>query len=69
VRIITTQDDIGGVAVDVDANGALLLRQLDGTLTTILHGDCFLQEPTAKRSRRAQTPENPKSEYQNSKPI
>jgi BirA family biotin operon repressor/biotin-[acetyl-CoA-carboxylase] ligase len=69
VRIITTKDDISGVAVGVDANGALLLRQLDGTLTTILHGDCFLQEPTAKRSRRAQTPENPKSEYQNSKPI
>ncbi len=42
VRIVTAKDDLSGVAVDVDANGALLLRQTDGTLATILHGDCFL---------------------------
>jgi BirA family biotin operon repressor/biotin-[acetyl-CoA-carboxylase] ligase len=43
VRILTTKDDISGVAVDVDANGALLLRLPGGRLTTILHGDCFFE--------------------------
>ncbi len=43
VRIITTKAETRGVAVDVDENGALLLRQPDGTTTTVLHGDCFFQ--------------------------
>jgi BirA family biotin operon repressor/biotin-[acetyl-CoA-carboxylase] ligase len=41
VRIVTTQEETSGVAVDVDENGALLLRQADGTIATILYGDCF----------------------------
>ena len=41
VRIVTTKDDVSGMAVDVDAGGALLVRKADGTLATILHGDCF----------------------------
>jgi BirA family transcriptional regulator, biotin operon repressor / biotin---[acetyl-CoA-carboxylase] ligase len=43
VRIVTTKEETRGVAVDVDENGALLLRQDDGTIATILYGDCFLQ--------------------------
>lgn len=42
VRIVTVRDQISGTAVDVDANGALLLRQADGTMATVVYGDCFL---------------------------
>lgn len=42
VRIVTAKDDISGFAVDVDENGALLLRQPDGSIRTVIHGDCFL---------------------------
>ena len=42
VRIVTAGEDIRGVAVDVDESGALLLRQADGTMTTVVYGDCFL---------------------------
>jgi BirA family biotin operon repressor/biotin-[acetyl-CoA-carboxylase] ligase len=43
VRIVTAKDDVSGTAVDVDANGALLVRQADGKIATVLHGDCFLE--------------------------
>jgi BirA family biotin operon repressor/biotin-[acetyl-CoA-carboxylase] ligase len=43
VRIVTTKEETCGVAVDVDENGGLLLRQDDGTIATILYGDCFLR--------------------------
>jgi len=42
VRIVTARKDMRGVAVDVDENGALLLKQADGTLTNVVYGDCFL---------------------------
>ena len=42
VRIVTAKDDVSGFAVDVDENGALLLRQPDGSTRTVIHGDCFL---------------------------
>ncbi len=42
VRIVTTREVSEGVAIDVDANGALLLEQADGTVMTIVYGDCFL---------------------------
>jgi biotin-(acetyl-CoA carboxylase) ligase len=42
VRIVTARDDFIGTAVDVDENGALLLKQADGTMTTVIYGDCFL---------------------------
>lgn len=42
VRIVTTHEVAEGVAIDVDANGALLLAQADGTVRTIVYGDCFL---------------------------
>jgi BirA family biotin operon repressor/biotin-[acetyl-CoA-carboxylase] ligase len=42
VRIVTARDDLSGTAVDVDENGALLLKQADGTMMTVVYGDCFL---------------------------
>lgn len=42
VRIVTARDDFIGTAVDVDENGALRLKQADGTMTTVIYGDCFL---------------------------
>jgi BirA family biotin operon repressor/biotin-[acetyl-CoA-carboxylase] ligase len=42
VRIATARGDLSGTAVDVDENGALLLQQADGTMTTVVYGDCFL---------------------------
>jgi BirA family biotin operon repressor/biotin-[acetyl-CoA-carboxylase] ligase len=43
VRIVTTQGTHEGMAVDVNDNGALILRQKDGRLKTIVYGDCFVQ--------------------------
>ena len=68
VRIVTAKDDISGVAVGVDANGALLLRQADGTLATILHGDCFFQEATPERGKSIQADECLKPKLRVSKP-
>jgi BirA family biotin operon repressor/biotin-[acetyl-CoA-carboxylase] ligase len=42
VRIVTARDHFSGMAVDVDENGALLLKKADGTMTTVVYGDCFL---------------------------
>jgi BirA family biotin operon repressor/biotin-[acetyl-CoA-carboxylase] ligase len=42
VRIVTARESFSGTAVDVDENGALLLRQADGTMATVVYGDCFL---------------------------
>lgn len=44
VRVITTRDTIEGTALDVDENGALIVKQKDGTIKTIIYGDCFLRE-------------------------
>jgi BirA family biotin operon repressor/biotin-[acetyl-CoA-carboxylase] ligase len=41
VKIVTLQGETSGQAVDVDANGSLILELDDGTLQTILYGDCF----------------------------
>ena len=41
VRIQTLQEVAEGTAVDVDENGSLILRLGDGSLKTILYGDCF----------------------------
>lgn len=41
VRIVTTNDIFEGLAVDVDDNGALILKLADGSLKKIIYGDCF----------------------------
>jgi BirA family biotin operon repressor/biotin-[acetyl-CoA-carboxylase] ligase len=41
VKIVTLHDELEGEAVDVDENGSLILRLSDGSLKTVLYGDCF----------------------------
>ncbi len=41
VQIVTNLETSEGLAVDVDDNGALLLKLADGTVKKILYGDCF----------------------------
>ncbi|MDJ0782456.1 MAG: biotin--[acetyl-CoA-carboxylase] ligase [Desulfosarcinaceae bacterium] len=42
VTVVTTRHTVHGVAEDIDAFGGLRLRLPDGRLTTVVHGDCFL---------------------------
>ena len=41
VRVFTIKDMIEGAAVDIDAQGGLIVRQADGSETTVMVGDCF----------------------------
>lgn len=43
VRIVTQREVTEGLAVDVDENGALILKLADGSLKKIIYGDCFHQ--------------------------
>jgi BirA family biotin operon repressor/biotin-[acetyl-CoA-carboxylase] ligase len=43
VKIITHNEASEGMAVDVDDNGALILRLEDGSYKKIIYGDCFHQ--------------------------
>jgi len=42
VRIVTQREVSEGLAVDVDANGALVLELAGGERKKIIYGDCFL---------------------------
>jgi BirA family biotin operon repressor/biotin-[acetyl-CoA-carboxylase] ligase len=55
VKIVTTHDETEGVAVDVDENGALMVKLEDGTLKTVIYGDCFHTEPSklSKQTKRS----------------
>ncbi|HDL07759.1 MAG TPA: biotin--[acetyl-CoA-carboxylase] ligase, partial [Desulfobacteraceae bacterium] len=41
VKIVTLHDDSEGLAMDVDENGALILKLADGSIKKIVYGDCF----------------------------
>jgi BirA family biotin operon repressor/biotin-[acetyl-CoA-carboxylase] ligase len=41
VCVFTVKERVEGTAVDVDAHGGLILRLGDGTLQTVMVGDCF----------------------------
>ena len=41
VRIVSNREVTEGTAMDVDSNGALVVRKADGTLEKIYYGDCF----------------------------
>ncbi len=41
VRVVTVQETLEGLAVDVDENGTLILKQKDGTVKQVIYGDCF----------------------------
>jgi BirA family biotin operon repressor/biotin-[acetyl-CoA-carboxylase] ligase len=43
VRIVTRREVSEGLAVDVDENGALIVKLADGSFKKIIHGDCFHQ--------------------------
>ena len=43
VRIVTRREVSEGLALDVDENGALIVKLADGSLKKILYGDCFHQ--------------------------
>lgn len=45
VRVQTLRETVRGTAVDVDADGALMLRTSDGDIRRIVFGDCFHTEP------------------------
>jgi BirA family biotin operon repressor/biotin-[acetyl-CoA-carboxylase] ligase len=44
VRIVTQLEESEGLAIDVDENGALILKLADGSLKKIIYGDCFHQK-------------------------
>jgi BirA family biotin operon repressor/biotin-[acetyl-CoA-carboxylase] ligase len=41
VKIVTAHEVYEGLAVDVDDNGALILKLADGSMKKIIYGDCF----------------------------
>jgi BirA family biotin operon repressor/biotin-[acetyl-CoA-carboxylase] ligase len=43
VRIVTQREVTEGLAVDVDENGALIVKLADGSFKKIIYGDCFHQ--------------------------
>ena len=43
VRIVTQREVSEGLAVDLDENGALIIRLADGSFKKIIYGDCFHQ--------------------------
>lgn len=45
VSIRTTREVIEGSAVDLDPDGALVVRMADGMLRRVVHGDCFHHKP------------------------
>jgi len=42
VRIVTTREELQGIARDVDESGALVLELADGSRRHVIYGDCFL---------------------------
>ena len=43
VRVVTANQEIRGIAVDIDEGGALMIRQDDGSIHRAIYGDCFMQ--------------------------
>lgn len=43
VRIVTQREVTEGLAVDLDENGALIVKLADGSFKKIIYGDCFHQ--------------------------
>jgi BirA family biotin operon repressor/biotin-[acetyl-CoA-carboxylase] ligase len=41
VRVISLSEEVKGQAIDIDATGALILKSKDGSLRTVLVGDCI----------------------------
>jgi BirA family biotin operon repressor/biotin-[acetyl-CoA-carboxylase] ligase len=43
VRVVTANDEISGIAENIDDSGALMVRQADGAIRRAIYGDCFVQ--------------------------
>jgi BirA family biotin operon repressor/biotin-[acetyl-CoA-carboxylase] ligase len=41
VRVMSLGEEVPGQAIDIDATGALILKGKDGSLTSVLAGDCI----------------------------
>jgi len=41
IRVMSLDEEVIGRAIDIDATGALILRGKDGSLRTVLVGDCI----------------------------
>lgn len=41
VTVVTHNETVEGIAVDVDSDGALLVEQAAGTIKRMIYGDCF----------------------------
>jgi len=41
VEVVTPRTVTRGLAVDIDENGGLMIRQADGSIKTVVYGDCF----------------------------
>jgi BirA family biotin operon repressor/biotin-[acetyl-CoA-carboxylase] ligase len=41
VRVTSLDEDVTGQAIDIDSRGALILKDKDGSLRTVLVGDCI----------------------------
>lgn len=41
VKISTTTTDYEGIAVDIEASGALVIKTIDGDMRSVVFGDCF----------------------------
>jgi BirA family biotin operon repressor/biotin-[acetyl-CoA-carboxylase] ligase len=41
VRVMSLGEEVIGQAMDIDATGALILKSKDGSLRTVLAGDCI----------------------------
>ncbi len=44
VEVVTPRAVTKGVAVDIDEHGGLMIRQRDGSIQTVVYGDCFHRE-------------------------
>lgn len=45
VKIVAGNTEKTGLAVDIDANGALVLQKQDGGTESVFYGDCFFMQP------------------------
>jgi len=52
VRVVTANDEISGIAENIDDSGALMVRQAGGAIRRVIYGDCFVQEKLSQGIER-----------------
>ena len=59
VKVVAPGDVIVGRAIDIDATGALIIKESDGSLTKAMAGDCIhLREEAPNADIRAVSPQH-----------